>query len=363
MSNIHRAPAAPRRLIALFAALILASVAFLGQLPGTRAGFMPAAHAAGASVSVSPNPSGDGPTEVTLRGSGFQYVPNAPGGVYVFFGAVTDVSGGSWAPSKGGKSGETFVYAGTPGAQLLVAFKGGSSSEVADGQIMPDGTWSAKMRIPGPTFQSTSGNPHAGQVKKGKTIDCRVVQCGIITIGAHGMWNANNESFSPVYFPAASTGNTNTGNSGNAGNTNTGTAGNTDTNAGTTTGGTSGSADKAPEASPSPSDTVAELSGPDSDSQSPTDGSDDNNSSSDGAAADNDGSADNESSASPSEDSSGADSSAAGEGTSADTSASGTQSSSSSTGQTMVIALFVIGLIALIGAVIYTVIRRRKNAA
>lgn len=168
-----------------------------GPLPA--AGGLPAARTA-ARVAVSPAPAADRPTQVTLSGSGFQYQPNAPGGVYVFFGAVTDPAGGSWSPSRGGRSGETFVYASTAGSQLLVAFQGGSSAQAANAQIKPDGSWSTTMTIPGVTFQATSGNPHAGQQTSGRTIDCRQVQCGIITIGAHGMWNANNESFTPVDF-------------------------------------------------------------------------------------------------------------------------------------------------------------------
>ncbi len=167
---------------------------------------MPAGPASAAgSVSVSPAPSASGPTTVTLSGSGFQYQPNAPGGVYVFFGAVSDPAGGSWSPSQGGKSGQSFAYASTGGAQLLIAFEGGDSAEAANGMIRPDGTWSAQMTIPGSTFQATSGNPHAGQSAAGETIDCTVVQCGIITIGAHGMWNANNESFTPISFGGSPT--------------------------------------------------------------------------------------------------------------------------------------------------------------
>lgn len=182
--------------------LIMLIAAALTLVGGVFAMHLPTAEAA-ARVTVSPQPSASGPTTVTLSGSGFQYQPNAPGGVYVFFGAVVDPAGGSWAPSRGGKSGQTFAYAGTSRSQLLVAFQGGSSASVADGVIGPDGSWTAQMNIPGPTFNATFGNPHAGQAQQGATIDCRQVQCGIITIGAHGMWNANNESFSPISFGSA----------------------------------------------------------------------------------------------------------------------------------------------------------------
>ncbi|SJM69425.1 hypothetical protein CZ674_13280 [Agrococcus casei LMG 22410] len=184
-----RASAALRTVIAASAAALVLA----GITPATPA-------QAAAQVSVSPAPSSDSATEVTLTGSGFQYQPNAPGGVYVFFGAVTDPSGGSWKPSQGGKSGTTFAYAGTSGAQLLVAFEGGDSAEAANGMIRADGSWSATMRIPGSVFEASFGNPHDGQNQQGQQIDCKVVQCGIITIGAHGLWNANNESFTPITF-------------------------------------------------------------------------------------------------------------------------------------------------------------------
>lgn len=162
----------------------------------------PPAHAA-ARVEVSPAPNADGATTVTLSGSGFQYVPNAPGGIYIFFGAVSDPSTNAWAPSQGGRSGSTFGYAGASGSILLAAFEGGSSAPESNAVIGADGTWTAQMTIPGSSFASSSGNPHAGQAVEGAVIDCLQVQCGIITIGAHGAVNANNESFTPVGFVTA----------------------------------------------------------------------------------------------------------------------------------------------------------------
>ncbi|MGO1628606.1 hypothetical protein [Microbacterium sp.] len=151
-------------------------------------------------VDVSPVPSADGATTVSLSGSGFQYQPNAPGGVYVFFGTVSDPSTNAWAPSQGGRSGQTFGYAATNGTRLLVAFDGGSSASAANGVIDANGNWSAQMTIPGSKFTATFGDPHSGNDQSGQEIDCLQVQCGIITIGAHGSINANNESFTPVSF-------------------------------------------------------------------------------------------------------------------------------------------------------------------
>ncbi|MBL3698284.1 hypothetical protein D3228_01270 [Leucobacter luti] len=181
-------------LLPLLAALPIAGLPLaLGSTP---------AHAA-ARVDVSPAPSADAATTVALSGSGFQYQPNAPGGVYVFFGAVADPATNSWSPSQGGKSGETFAYAGTDGSRLLVAFAGGSSSGEANGVIDANGAWSAQLTIPGARFTASFGNPHEGAQGAGQEIDCLQVQCGIITIGAHGLVNANNESFTPVSFAAA----------------------------------------------------------------------------------------------------------------------------------------------------------------
>lgn len=178
------------------AAFTLVASLFAGY--GALAAAEPA-HAA-SRVDVSPTPSAEGATTVTLSGSGFQYQPNAPGGVYVFFGAVSDPTTNAWAPSQGGLSGQTYAYAATPGAQLLVAFQGGSSAEAANSMIDPNGNWTTEMTIPGSTFTATFGDPHSGNQQGGQEIDCLQVQCGIITIGAHGLQNANNESFTPISF-------------------------------------------------------------------------------------------------------------------------------------------------------------------
>ncbi|MCW2289814.1 hypothetical protein EDF60_3027 [Leucobacter luti] len=186
------------RVGALAAAAAVAGLLALGGVLGAPA----PAHAAGR-VDVSPAPSADGATTVTLSGSGFQYLPNAPGGIYVTFGVVSDPTTNAWAPSQGGKSGSTFGYAATGGTTLLVGFAGGSSADASNALIDESGNWSAQMTIPGSSFASVSGNPHAGGATEGATIDCLSVQCGIITFGAHGNVNANNESFTPVSFVTA----------------------------------------------------------------------------------------------------------------------------------------------------------------
>lgn len=177
-----------RRAGGFAAASALATVALLGLAAP--------AHAAG-TVTVDPAPGVDGPTTVTLTGTGFQYVPNAPGGLYVMFGVVSDPA--SWAPSQGGQSGVTYSYAGDDGAISMIGFAGGSTDAGDGTAIQPDGSWTTQITIPGPEIVLGSGRPGA-ESTGGEAVDCREVTCGVITIGAMGNVNANNESFTPVVF-------------------------------------------------------------------------------------------------------------------------------------------------------------------
>jgi len=168
------------------------------------AGPAPAAHAAGSvSVTVKGQPELVGVadstylTEVDVTGSGFQSIPSGFGGIYVFFGWV---DGGAWAPSQGGATGSTYRYvyddeSNPVGYQLFVSFPGSSTEYAANGgEVAADGSWSATMKIPGSSFESYDRD---GNVT---TVDCLSVQCGIITIGAHGVVNPSNESFTPISF-------------------------------------------------------------------------------------------------------------------------------------------------------------------
>ncbi|WP_432842097.1 hypothetical protein [Dactylosporangium sp. CA-092794] len=158
------------------------------------------AWAAGARVAFSPatlDP--DYATTLQLQGSGFQAVKGGFGGVYVLFGTVS----GSWQPSKGGTSGADFRYVqdeetkDNHGYQRFVSFEDGGTLYAANGGIVhPDGTWSTTLIVPGATFPARGRN---GAVEQ---IDCRKVSCGIITIGAHGVVEPRNETFTPVTFAA-----------------------------------------------------------------------------------------------------------------------------------------------------------------
>ncbi len=164
-------------------------------------GVAPAAAAGRVSVAIEGHPEVTNQVDSTylttlrLSGSGFQGIKNGYGGIYVAFGTVN----GTWQPSKGGATGADYSYvpddeSNPTGYVDFVAFEGSTTASAANGGTVDSatGTWSATLKVPGSTFQALDRNGAA------KTVDCTVVQCGIITIGAHGVANANNESFTPV---------------------------------------------------------------------------------------------------------------------------------------------------------------------
>lgn len=137
-------------------------------------------------------------TDVQLSGSGFQSIKNGHGGIYVAFGWVADAE--SWRPSNGGVTGADYAYVpddetNPTGYILFVTFPGSDTAAAANGgELAADGTWSGVISIPGARFESLDRDGNA------QTIDCLSVQCGIITMGAHGVKNANNETFTPITF-------------------------------------------------------------------------------------------------------------------------------------------------------------------
>jgi len=168
----------------------------------TSALLVPAPAQAAARVSVS-NDQGSATvdptyaTTLTVRGSGFQSIKGGHGGIYVFFGTVN----GAWQPSKGGQVGTDYRYVpdseskSNQGFQRFVAFPGSDTADAANGgTIAANGTWSATMTVPGATFKTVD------RTGKTVTVDCLKVTCGVITIGAHGVKNASNETFTPVSF-------------------------------------------------------------------------------------------------------------------------------------------------------------------
>lgn len=138
---------------------------------------------------------------VHVSGAGFQSVQGGAGGIYVTFGWVDDAAGGSWRPSEGGSTGVDYLYAPdvegaeNQGFQRYVAFPGSSTEAAANGGVIAaDGTWTTDLTIPAVQFEAMDreGNP--------APVDCAQVQCGFITVGAHGVKNTNNETFTPVTF-------------------------------------------------------------------------------------------------------------------------------------------------------------------
>ncbi len=225
VSHVSRAPGARgrddarvggrRRIVSA----VLAALAVLGLASVTVA---PGAHAA-ARVTVVGLDGGaaastDGATTLRVSGAGFQSVQGAFGGIYVFFGWVSDPAGGTWAPSKGGQTGADYRYvpdsesADNNGYQRFVAFPGSETAYAANGgEIAADGTWATDLVVPGPVFEAQD---RSGAVSE---VDCTQVQCGVITIGAHGVRNPSNETFTPVSFGQAASGGAAGGATGTAG--------------------------------------------------------------------------------------------------------------------------------------------------
>jgi len=184
-----------RRLAALLGFALVAAVV-LPAAPASAAARVTVTSEAGSAVADSTYS-----TTVTVRGSGFQSVKGGFGGIYVFFGWVDDPSGGSWRPSRGGVTGDDYLYVpdseskDNQGFQKFVAFPGSSTESSANGgEISASGSWNTTLVIPGPTFQAAD---RSGKVR---TVDCRELTCGVLTIGAHGVTNKNNETFTRVRF-------------------------------------------------------------------------------------------------------------------------------------------------------------------
>lgn len=162
---------------------------------------------AAAEVSVSGSVSTSSASVLRLGGHGFQSIRNGHGGIYVLFGTVRP----GWRPSAGGAVGRDFFYVpdseskDNRGFQRYVAFPGSDTAGSANGGSMSgSGSWATSIRVPGPVFRAFD---RAGGVR---TIDCRTVTCGVITIGAHGVTNARNETFTPVSLDSGSAASTTT---------------------------------------------------------------------------------------------------------------------------------------------------------
>lgn len=172
--------------------------------------------AAAPSISVDRTTIGvDETAVVNVRGTGYLLPPHVCGtdvfgGVYLFFGWVRP--GGTWGPSfrsstsTDGLFGTTFSYPGVGGGDetrddgtgsvRLVSFTAGGESGTSTPFHMDGaGNWAADLVVRGATYSFT--DVRTGQ---SRTVDCRVVQCGVFTIGAHGKASRTNERFVPIDF-------------------------------------------------------------------------------------------------------------------------------------------------------------------
>jgi hypothetical protein len=156
-----------------------------------------------------------GAATVTVTGSRYltgRYVCGVSkfGGIYVFFGWVQP--GGQWGPSwrsatsSAGQFGTTYTYSGEggggetrddgSGTLRLVSFTaGGTSGDETPFHMDANGNWSTTLTVAGPVFSWKDLVTGASQ-----TVDCRAVQCGIFTMGAHGIASRSNEQFVPLSF-------------------------------------------------------------------------------------------------------------------------------------------------------------------
>lgn len=183
--------------VALALGLVVGAAATVGVPQARAAGTVSVSSSLGAGTV-----SATAATPITVQGSGFQSVSGGFGGIYVMFGWVD--GGDSWRPSRGGTPGRNYLYVpdsetqSNQGYQRFVSFPGSSTAESANGGVVgADGRWQVNMVVPGPRFTARDRNGNAKQV------DCLAVRCGIITVGAHGVANATNETFTPVTFRGA----------------------------------------------------------------------------------------------------------------------------------------------------------------
>lgn len=193
----------------------------LGVVDEPAAGAVPAQAQCG-NVSANPTLTVDRPSigvnetaVVTVTGRSYLQPPhvcgtNVFGGIYLFFGWVQP--GGQWGPSfksstsTQGLFGTSYSYPGEGGGAetrddgtgtiRLISFTAGGESGTStpfhmDGQ----GNWQSNLTVRGATYSYTDLRTGASN-----SVDCRVVQCGVFTIGAHGKASRTNERFTPINF-------------------------------------------------------------------------------------------------------------------------------------------------------------------
>lgn len=194
MTRIRR----PRAAAALVLGLALVTVGLSAPAASSAARLSVANQDGAARAAV------DGETTLTVAGSGFQVLTGGFGGVYVLFGWVRD----GWRPSAGGTVGVDYGYlpdvasATNAGHQRFVAFPGSETADAASAVLSADGGFSVTLAVPGAVSDML------GTGGRTERVDCRERRCGVLTIGAHGVVNPSNETFTPVAFEAGPAGGT-----------------------------------------------------------------------------------------------------------------------------------------------------------
>lgn len=130
--------------------------------------------------------------KVTLTGEGYPTSNSGSnfGGAYIMFGWIDPELGGSWGPSGDGVGGHGYVYIEGEENQSMVSYPG-NTTVPGFPTMDDDGDWETEFTIASSRFTAF-----------GQDVDCYTMQCGVITIGAHGQANAGVEVFTPVYFDA-----------------------------------------------------------------------------------------------------------------------------------------------------------------
>jgi hypothetical protein len=156
--------------LALVGTLAASAVGVAG--PATPAG------AAGPSVTVAPsiNVARQG-TSFVIKGSGFSATANGGLGVYVAFGPKPSLHPADWF--------NKIEY-----YQSAVWVHPGGTGTATNKPMNPNGTFQ---------FTLTNGNGSPIQPTYGST-DCTRIQCGVVTMAAHGSSDRSQDSFRPVIY-------------------------------------------------------------------------------------------------------------------------------------------------------------------
>lgn len=143
----------------------------------------------GARTTVTPGVELPASGTVKVSGQGFVKGENEAG-AYILFGYVTKF------PSASGSLGVGYDYLPGETNQRFVAWPDSETAGASHAQFDGDGGFTVDGLVAASSFTGASG----------ATVNCldNSVQCGVLTVGAHGGRDANLETFTPVYFEGQS---------------------------------------------------------------------------------------------------------------------------------------------------------------